>query len=211
VVLEHGGTLDKFVGDAVVAFWGAPIAYPDDGARAVKAAIAMYHAGEEFRRNAPPGVPPIGRTRVGVHYGEAIVGNFGGDGRIQYTALGDAMNTAARLESANKPLDTTILVSREALDRIGEQPGLDGFRPMGTVNLRGRAAPVAVFEPVPDNAGPEARALAEELVAAHAAGNRSGVAMLTARIDASSHKDPALANLARRLAELDDGESYVLG
>jgi hypothetical protein len=104
VVLEHGGTLDKFVGDAVVAFWGAPIAYADDGARAVKAAIAMYRAGEEFRRNAPPGVPPIGRTRVGVHFGEAIVGNFGGDGRIQYTALGDAMNTAARLEGANKPL-----------------------------------------------------------------------------------------------------------
>ena len=206
VVLEHGGTLDKFVGDAVVAFWGAPIAYPDDGERAVKAAIAMYHAGEEFRRNAPPGVPPIGRTRVGVHYGEAIVGNFGGDGRIQYTALGDAMNTAARLESANKPLDTTILVSREAMERSG----LDGFRPMGTVNLRGRATPVEVFEPVPD-AAPEARALAEELVAAHAAGNRAAVATLTARIEASGHKDLALANLARRLAELDDGESYVLG
>ena len=109
VVLAHGGTLDKFVGDAVVAFWGAPIAFPDDGARAVKAAIAIYHAGEEFRRAAPPGVPPIGRTRVGVHFGEAIVGNFGGDGRIQYTALGDAMNTAARLESANKPLGTTVL------------------------------------------------------------------------------------------------------
>ncbi len=76
------------------------------------AAIAIYHAGEDFRRNAPARVPPIGRTRVGVHFGEAIVGNFGGEGRIQYTALGDAMNTAARLEGANKPLDTTILVSR---------------------------------------------------------------------------------------------------
>lgn len=206
VVLEHGGTLDKFVGDAVVAFWGAPLAYPDDGERAVKAAIAMYHAGEEFRRNAPAGVPPIGRTRVGVHFGEAIVGNFGGDGRIQYTALGDAMNTAARLESANKPLDTTILVSREAMERSG----LKGFRPMGTVNLRGRATPVEVFEPVPD-AAPEARTLAEELVAAHAAGNRAAVQALTARIDADGQKDLALANLARRLADLSDGESYVLG
>lgn len=206
VVLEHGGTLDKFVGDAVVAFWGAPIAYPDDGERAVKAAIAMYKAGEEFRRNAPLGVPPIGRTRVGVHYGEAIVGNFGGDGRIQYTALGDAMNTAARLEGANKPLDTTILVSREAMERSG----LDGFRPMGKVGLRGRATPVEVFEPLPDG-DPAARTLAEELVAAHAAGNRAGVQALTARIDGAGHKDLALANLARRLAELEDGESYVLG
>lgn len=206
VVLEHGGTLDKFVGDAVVAFWGAPLAYSDDGERAVKAAMAMYRAGEDFRRAAPPGVPPIGRTRVGVHYGEAIVGNFGGDGRIQYTALGDAMNTAARLESANKSLDTTILVSREAMERSG----LGGFRPMGTVNLRGRATAVDVFEPVPD-ADPAARTLAEELVAAHAAGNRAGVAALTARIDAGAHKDAALANLARRLAELEYGESYVLG
>ncbi|MBX9663077.1 adenylate/guanylate cyclase domain-containing protein [Novosphingobium sp.] len=206
IVLEHGGTLDKFVGDAVVAFWGAPIAYPDDGARAVKAAIAMYHAGEEFRRDAPAGVPPIGRTRVGVHFGEAIVGNFGGEGRIQYTALGDAMNTAARLEGANKPLETTILVSREAVERSG----LDGFRPMGTVSLRGRATPVEVFEPVPEG-DPSARALAEDLVAAHAAGNRAAVQALTARIAANGDKDPALANLARRLAELDDGESYGLG
>ncbi len=210
VVLEHGGTLDKFVGDAVVAFWGAPIAYPDDGERAIKAAIAMYKAGEEFRRNAPPGVPPIGRTRVGVHYGEAIVGNFGGDGRIQYTALGDAMNTAARLEGANKPLDTTVLVSREALEKYAERCGLDGFRPMGTVGLRGRATPVEVFEPVPD-AAPEAHTLAQALIAAHAAGDRAGVQALTARIEEAGHKDPALANLARRLAELDDGESYVLG
>lgn len=133
VVLEYGGTLDKFVGDAVVAFWGAPIAYPDDGERAVKAAWAMYLAGEEFRKSVPEGVPKIGRTRVGVHYGEAVVGNFGGEGRIQYTALGDAMNTAARLEGANKPLDTRVLVSREAAERSG----LDWFRPMGAVTLRG--------------------------------------------------------------------------
>ena len=206
VVLEHGGTLDKFVGDAVVAFWGAPIAFPDDGARAVKAAIAMYQAGEDFRRAAPPGVPPIGRTRVGVHYGEAIVGNFGGDGRIQYTALGDAMNTAARLESANKPLDTTVLVSREAMERSG----LEGFRPMGTVSLRGRATPVEVFEPVPD-ADAEARMLAAELIAAHAAGNLAAVQALTVRIGEAAHKDAALVNLAGRLAKLDEGESYVLG
>lgn len=210
VVLEYGGTLDKFVGDAVVAFWGAPIAFPDDGERAVKAAIAMYQAGEDFRRNAPPGVPPIGRTRVGVHYGEAIVGNFGGDGRIQYTALGDAMNTAARLESANKPLDTTVLVSREVLERVGVRSGLEVFRPMGTISLRGRATPVEVFEPVP-GAGSDARTLAAELIAAHAAGNRAGVLALTVRIDAAGQNDAALANLAARLAKLDEGESYVLG
>ena len=90
VVLDHGGVIDKFVGDAVVAFWGAPIARPDDGERAASAGYAIWQAGEEFRSSAEPGVPPIGKTRVGLHWGEAVVGNFGGKNRIQYTALGDS-------------------------------------------------------------------------------------------------------------------------
>ncbi|MFN3456207.1 MAG: CHASE2 domain-containing protein [Novosphingobium sp.] len=206
VVLQYGGTLDKFVGDAVVAFWGAPIAYPDDGERAVKAAWAMYLAGEEFRKSVPEGVPKIGRTRVGVHYGEAVVGNFGGEGRIQYTALGDAMNTAARLEGANKPLDTRVLVSREAAERSG----LDWFRPMGSVTLRGRKTPVEVFEPVPDLADAH-RALADEAVTAHALGDTDRVKALTDTILESAHDDDAMMNLIQRLRQTHKGESYVLG
>lgn len=206
VVLQYGGTLDKFVGDAVVAFWGAPIAYPDDGERAVKAAWAMYLAGEEFRKAVPEGVPKIGRTRVGVHYGEAVVGNFGGEGRIQYTALGDAMNTAARLEGANKPLDTRVLVSREAAERSG----LDWFRPMGSVTLRGRKTPVEVFEPVPD-LGDAQRALAADAVNAHALGDTVRVKALTDTILESAHDDDAMMNLIQRLRQTHKGESYVLG
>lgn len=206
VVLEYGGTLDKFVGDAVVAFWGAPIAYPDDGERAVKAAWAMYLAGEEFRKSVPEGVPKIGRTRVGVHYGEAVVGNFGGEGRIQYTALGDAMNTAARLEGANKPLDTRVLVSREAAERSG----LDWFRPMGAVTLRGRKTPVEIFEPVPDMAE-EQRGLAIAAVEAHAQGDAERVKALTDTILESIHDDDAMMNLIQRLRQTHKGESYVLG
>jgi adenylate cyclase len=205
VVLEYGGTLDKFVGDAVVAFWGAPIAYPDDGERAVKAAWAMYLAGEEFRKSAPAGVPKIGRTRVGLHFGEAIVGNFGGEGRIQYTALGDAMNTAARLEGANKPLDTKVLVSREAMERTG----LDWFRPMGRINLRGRATPVEVFEPVPDMSDAE-RAISAAIISAHDAGNSARVQTLTDTMPESA-KDDAMINLLQRLEQTHKGESYVLG
>lgn len=206
VVLEYGGTLDKFVGDAVVAFWGAPIAYPDDGERAVKAAWAMYLAGEEFRKSVPEGVPKIGRTRVGVHYGEAVVGNFGGEGRIQYTALGDAMNTAARLEGANKPLDTRVLVSREAAERSG----LDWFRPMGAVTLRGRKTPVDIFEPVPDMPE-EQRSLAIAAVEAHAHGEVERVKALTDTILESVHDDDAMMNLIQRLRQTHKGESYVLG
>lgn len=206
VVLEYGGTLDKFVGDAVVAFWGAPIAYPDDGERAVKAAWAMYLAGEDFRKAVPEGVPKIGRTRVGVHYGEAVVGNFGGEGRIQYTALGDAMNTAARLEGANKSLDTKVLVSREAAERSG----LDWFRPMGEVVLRGRSTPVEIFEPVPDMPADQ-RALAVELLGAHSAGDDARVQALTDSLSNSVQDDEAMMNLIERLRRTHKGESYGLG
>ncbi|OZA58498.1 MAG: adenylate/guanylate cyclase domain-containing protein, partial [Sphingomonadales bacterium 39-62-4] len=206
VVLEYGGTLDKFVGDAVVAFWGAPIAYPDDGERAVKAAWAMYLAGEDFRRNVPEGVPKIGRTRVGVHYGEAVVGNFGGEGRIQYTALGDAMNTAARLEGANKTLDTKVLVSREAVERSG----LDWFRPMGEVVLRGRSTPVQIFEPVPEMRM-EQRQLSADLLSAHSAGDRDRVQTLTDNLPDSAQGDEAMMNLIERLREAHEGENNGLG
>ena len=205
VVLQYGGTLDKFVGDAVVAFWGAPIAFPDDGERAVRAAWAMYQEGENFRNSAPDGVPPIGRTRVGVHFGEAIVGNFGGEGRIQYTAFGDSMNTAARLEAANKTLDTRVLVSREAAERSG----LDWYRPMGRIVLRGRAKPVDIFEPAPDKPESE-RAEVLQLVTAHDAGDSHAVVQLTTQL-ARLGQDVAIANLFKRLGQTQKGESYVLG
>lgn len=205
VVLEYGGTLDKFVGDAVVAFWGAPLAFPDDGERAARAAYAMYQAGEDFRKAAPEGVPPIGRTRVGMHFGEAIVGNFGGDGRIQYTAFGDSMNTAARLEAANKALDTKVLVSREAAERSG----LDWYRPMGTITLRGRSTPVEIFEPAPEWEVEQREVLAN-IVSAHASGDDSAVSRLT-DIVAKWGDDNALSNLMKRLQATGKGESYVLG
>ena len=209
VVLAHGGTIDKFVGDAVVAFWGAPIARDDDGRKAALAAYAMWQAGEAFRRDLPPGVPPIGRTRVGLHHGDAIVGNFGGEGRIQYTALGDSMNTAARLESANKALETAVLVSREAMERSG----LDWWRPMGRVRLRGRATPVDLFEPAPDFPG-EDRALLGEALAAFDTEDVEARAAALGQLKALADRypeDAALANLVYRYEYIGDGGIYGLG
>jgi adenylate cyclase len=210
IVLKHGGTLDKFVGDALVTFWGAPIAREGDADRAVQAGLAMYQCGEEFRRSArdiagDDEVPPIGVTRVGLHRGEAVVGNFGGEGRIQYTALGDAMNTAARLESANKALKTTMLVSDEAK----RESGIDFFRPMGRIVLSGRATPVMVWEPVPDmDAG-----LRGELGAVWSrfdAGEKEALVQLESIADA--HKeDAALQYLVYRLREVGPGGHFVLG
>ena len=203
-VLEHGGTIDKFVGDAVVAFWGAPISRPDDGERSVRAAIAMWRLGESFRKTPMGDHPPLGCTRVGLHRGLAIVGNFGGEARFTYTALGDVMNTASRLESANKQLETRLLVSREALPASMEGE----FRAMGRIRLRGRYTPVEVFEWAEEFPA-DARATLNQAYARFDAGDVSALEDLRAL--AKAHvDDAALHNLVRRLAAAGPGQSFAL-
>ena len=204
-VLRHGGTIDKFVGDAVVAFWGAPIARDDDADRAARASVAMYEAGEKFSAEGGEDLPAIGKTRVGLHRGEAVVGNFGGEGRIQYTALGDGMNTAARLESANKSLKTTILVSEEAKS----QSTLDIFRPMGRIVLSGRATPVEVWEPMPEMPREELQILGK-LWERFDGGDATALTELEA-IAAAHKEDAALANFVYRIREAGPGGHFVLG
>jgi adenylate cyclase len=205
VVLDHGGVIDKFVGDAVVAFWGAPIARPDDGERAASAGYAIWQAGEAFRNGAEEGLPPIGRTRVGLHFGEAVVGNFGGKTRIQYTALGDSMNTAARLEAANKELGTRILASREFVERSE----LDWWRAMGRVVLRGRKKPVDVFEATPDF--PDADRWALQQAVTLLDHDRSAAIQVLREICQRNPADIALENLLGRCTELNEEGAYVLG
>lgn len=208
VVLDHGGVIDKFVGDAVVAFWGAPIERPDDGNRAAKCGYALWQAGEAFRDEVSamlPDLPRIGKTRVGLHWGEAVVGNFGGQRRIQYTALGDSMNTAARLEAANKSLQSSVMASREFADRSG----IDWWRAMGRVQLRGRATPIDLMEPAPDFPDEDRNRLAraarfvdEDIAAAIA---------LVADVASRYPDDTALQNLLKRTRHLEEGGFYVLG
>jgi adenylate cyclase len=205
IVLEHGGTLDKFVGDALVTFWGAPIARPDDADRAVLAGLAMYRCGEEFRKSAGSDVPPIGVTRVGLHRGEAVVGNFGGEGRIQYTALGDSMNTAARLESCNKALKSTMAVSDEAK----RECSLDIFRPLGRVVLSGRATPVMVWEPVPEMDEALRRQL-NDLWQAFDGGDLAALVQLES-IAALHKEDAAMQEFIYRIREVGPGGHFVLG
>ena len=208
VVLDHGGVIDKFIGDAVVAFWGAPIARPDDGERAARCGYAIWQAGEAFRAEIAamdPALPKIGKTRVGLHYGEAVVGNFGGDNRIQYTALGDSMNTAARLESANKPLCSSVMASREFM----EKSGLDWWRPMGTVVLRGRARPVELFEPAPDFPEEDRTALFQAAILMGQ--DHRKAEQVIAGVVARHPQDKALANLLSRVERSEGGSAYVLG
>ena len=204
-VLEHGGTIDKFVGDSVVAFWGAPIARPDDGERAARAAMAMWRIGEAFRKTPLDGHPPLGRTRVGLHRGLAIVGNFGGEGRISYTAIGDGMNAAARLEGANKPLETQVLFSREAL----ETSTLANFRAMGRIRLRGRARPVEVFD-APVDFPADARQRLNAAYDRFDAGEPAALEEIR-ELAAAHPDDPALRNFVKRLENVGPGGVFSLG
>ena len=107
----HAGTVDKFIGDAVMAFWNAPADDPDHAAHACAAALAVQRANDrlnaEFEREGWPAY----RTRCGLHSGDAVVGNIGSEDRMNYTALGATVNLAARLEGLNKNYGTLILVS----------------------------------------------------------------------------------------------------
>ena len=204
IVLDHGGTIDKFVGDAVVAFWGAPIANDDDGERAAAALIAMIDFTQRFSVEHGDDATQFGRTRAGLHFGEAVVGNFGGEGRLSYTALGDAMNTAARLEGANKWLKSVALISEEARQRSG----LDILRPMGRIILSGRATPIVVWEPVADF-DPEARAELGRLWHAFDDGERSALDRIE-QICLTHDNDAALAAFACRLREAGPGGAVAL-
>jgi adenylate cyclase len=203
MVLSHGGTIDKFVGDAVVAFWGAPIAKADDGDRAIQAALAIHQEGERFRSEKAAQGIAVGRTRVGLHFGEAIVGNFGGEGRIQYTALGDSMNVAARLESANKELGTSVLVSKAAADGTSAR----FFRSLGLITVRGRETAIEVTEPTPSMPQTEVDA-ANRLVAAAITGDQQAMDQLDG-LAAARPDDAALKALIGRIRAAKPGEVIV--
>jgi adenylate cyclase len=152
IVFDHGGTLDKIVGDAVHAMFGAPVDQPDHAHRAVSCALAMDEFTESFRIAKTEQGINLGATRIGVHTGHAIVGNFGGEAYFDYTAHGDAVNTAARLESLNKHLGTRICVSETTVEQMDEFVG----RPIGSVILKGKSEALAVFEPKPSDEGSSA-------------------------------------------------------
>lgn len=147
-VFDHGGTVHTVVGDAVYAMFGAPIEQANHAARAVACALAIDEFALAFAGEKNAQDIAIGVTRIGVNSGPAIVGNVGGETFFHYTAYGDAINTAARLESANKMLGTRICVSAETASRISGFVG----RPIGTLIVKGKNKGINSFEPL-NNAG----------------------------------------------------------
>jgi len=142
-VERNGGSIVQFIGDAVYAMWNAPVADPDHAANACRCALDLERAIAVFNTaQAAAGRPEL-ITRIGVHTGPAVVGNVGAEDRLQYTAMGDTINVAARLEGLNKEFGTTILVSRETREKSGDQ---FVFAPLGATQVKGRVEPVEIYE-----------------------------------------------------------------
>ena len=144
IIHERRGTIDKYIGDAIMAFWGAPLADSDHARRAVGAALAMVRGlralDDEFRARSWP----LLRLRIGVNTGVMSVGNMGSEFRMSYTVLGDAVNLASRLEGAARQYGVAIVISEYTRDAAPEYV----CRELDRVRVKGRTQPVAIFEPL---------------------------------------------------------------
>lgn len=143
IVIDHGGMIDKIVGDAVHAIFNAPFAVDNHPERAVSCALALLEASEEVRQTPLGQRLRLGRTRIGMETGPAIVGDVGGSRKLDYTAHGNAMNDAARLEAVNKELGSSICIGPGTAARV--DPGT--LRQIARLTLRGHSQPIDVFTP----------------------------------------------------------------
>jgi adenylate cyclase len=140
IVFEHGGTLDKFMGDAIMALWGAPISYEDDADRAMRAAIEQQEVLARLNTKwVAEGRQPMS-IGIGINFGEVFAGNIGSDRRLEYTVIGDAVNTASRLCSKAGPGE--ILLSEPFYRALTMPPPVDALDPL---ELRGKSRAVAVY------------------------------------------------------------------
>ncbi len=145
IIADERGIVVDFIGDAVFAMFGAPIAADDHPARAFAAARRIDAFALAFAADAQARDLPFGITRLGVHSGVAMVGNFGSERRIKYGAAGDVVNTAARLEAANRRFGTRLLVSQGTVTGAGL---VGQVRPLARLAFKGKSQPVEVFEPL---------------------------------------------------------------
>eukprot|EP00667_Euglena_gracilis_P017043 EG_transcript_17892 len=146
LIHAEDGVIDKFIGDCIMALWGAPVPKPDPG----QCGARSVHRLLQFLQSCPMACPRLGTRlglRIGLHGGRCLVGNYGASGRWGYTAIGDVVNVAARLESLNKQVGTQCLISDTVYDTLdGTGDVRPCARPMGRVRLLGRQQAVALYE-----------------------------------------------------------------
>lgn len=206
IVFAHDGTVAKIIGDAIHVLFGAPVGQPDHARRAIACSIELDAFARSFRENWCRKGIALGHTRIGAHAGTAVVGNFGGGKFFDYSAYGDTINVAARLEAANKSLGTRICVSGKLAANV------EGFhgRPVGDLLLRGRAEPIRAFEPL------DAESYASEATRAYItafseleAGDHRAIASFAALVGRNPH-DPLAGFHLKRLMNGDFGTTINL-
>lgn len=143
VIFEHQGTLDKFVGDCVMAFWGAPLPQPNHAELAARAALAMIKGLEKLNQKWQSEGRPTLQIGVGLNTGEMLFGNIGSEQRMDFTVIGDSVNLGARLESATKDLKVSIVISEATYQLIRDRAQV---RPLGEISVKGKAQKIVVHE-----------------------------------------------------------------
>lgn len=209
IVFRHQGTLDRIIGDALAIMFSAPVTQEDHRQRALDCALEMQRFAHAFAAEQQQRGAPLGQTRIGVHSGEVIVGNFGGKTMFDYRALGDAVNTASRLEGANKYLGTRVCVSEATL------AGCNSARVRCVARLlpQGKTQPLRVFQPLHDGldgpSDPSALQAYAEAYAAMAAGRPEALAAFEA-LALIQPDDPLVRLHLRRLRDGALGDLIVL-
>ena len=143
IILAHQGTMDKYIGDAIMALWGAPVHLPGHARLACEAALEMQAAMSSLQQEwQAQGWPPL-KARLGIHSGPVIAGNIGSRELFNYTAIGDTVNLASRLEGVNKVYGTSILLSDSTCRQVKEAMLV---REVDLIQVKGREQPVAIYE-----------------------------------------------------------------
>jgi class 3 adenylate cyclase len=201
IIEENGGYVDKYIGDSIVAVFGAPVDDPDHARHAVRAALRCRARLEELNRTAPAFLGEKLAHRIGLNSGEALVGNIGSRRRFNYTVMSDAVNLASRLEGANKYFGTSIMASEMTVARTGTA---FVWRELDAIRVKGRAQPVKIYDPLAEAGAETADEAARAAVYAEGlarwrARDFDGAAKCFERICAA---DPPAAVFLRRAREL---------
>jgi adenylate cyclase len=204
LIFRHEGLLDKYIGDAIMAFWGAPVAVADHATRCCDTALDMLASLAVLQERWRAAALPVFDIRIGINSGDAIVGNFGSSRRFAYTAVGDDVNLASRLETMNSRYGTRILISERTRHAIGPD-----FicREIDRTAVRGKAHPVTIYELLGRRRDDATGALADRAarfdaaLAAFRGQNRDGALADLDALAADYPTDRAIAALAERIAD----------
>jgi adenylate cyclase len=206
IAFKYEGTLDRIVGDALAIMFSAPITQTDHRSRALNCALEMDRFASDYSAALNAKGTPFGLTRIGIHSGEVIVGNFGGRTLFDYRALGDAVNTAARLESVNKHLGTTICLSQATLSGCPHAE----VRPIGQLMLKGKSQPLQVFEPITSQRAANYAPLDQYCMLYQAMVNQTASAKDFNQLALQYPQDPLLALHLERLRKGERGDLIVM-